>query len=312
MRKWLERGRGYLALPLLFALSLLCFQQVTARADPSPNGVSEASASPPGLPVDPLVLSAMRNVDRIQSLVDQGALPKKRLDQALRDLDDARDQATLTRALYGVSRIQDLRPEDAAAMVAAAGRRVERQSITVAERNQLVDVGVLAKSEIAPQVQELESRQSTLELARERWRLLGQLAAMAKAEIEFERAKEAALTTLRGATLKDAMFRFDGATQFHIDDDLKSIEGAYLKEFHTPLPVSAIGQTALHEAMGFDHRDRVDVALNPDQKEGIWLRALLERHGIPYIAFRDAVAGSATAPHIHIGAGSLRLRTASR
>src|ERR1700689_317199 len=195
MRKWLERGKGYPALPLLFTLSLLCFQQVTARADPGPNGVSEASANPPGLPVDPLALSAMRNVDRIQSLVDQGALPKKRLDQALRDLDDARDQATLTRALYGVSRIQDLRPGDAAEMVAAAARRVERQRITVAERNQLVDAGVLARSEVAPQVQELESRQSTLELARERWRLLEQLAAMAKAEEEFERAREAALAT---------------------------------------------------------------------------------------------------------------------
>lgn len=307
MRKWLGRGIGYRSLTLLLTISLLCFQHVTARADPGTNGVSEASASPAGLPVDPLVLSAMRNVDRIQSLVDQGALPKKRLDQALRDLDDARDQAILTRALYGVSRIQDLRPEDAAEMVDAAERRVERQRIAVAERNQLVDAGVLAKAEIAPQVQELESRQSTLELARGRRLLLEQLAAMAKAEIEFERAKEAALSTP-----KDAMFRFDGATQFHIDDDLKSIESAYQKEFHTPLPVSALGQTALHEALGFDHRDRVDVALNPDQKEGVWLRALLERHGIPYIAFRDAVAGSATAPHIHIGAGSLRLRTASR
>jgi hypothetical protein len=192
-------------------------------------------------------------------------------------------------------------------MVGAAERRVERQRITVAERKLLVDAGVLAKAEIAEPVRELETRQSTLELARDRRLLLEQLAAMAKAEEEFERLKEAAL-----ATPKDAMFRFDGATPFHIDDDLKSIESAYQKEFHVPLPVSAIGQTALHEAMGFDHHDRVDVALSPDQKEGVWLRALLERRGIPYIAFRDAVVGSATAPHIHIGTGSLRLRSASR
>lgn len=307
MRKWLESGKASRTLPLLFTLSVLCFQQVTARADSGSNGASEASGNPSYPAVDPLVLGALRNVDRIQSLVDQGALPKKRLDQALRDLDDARDQVTLARALYGVSRIQDLRPEDAAEMVAAAERRVARQRTELAERNQLVDAGVLAKTETAPQIQELESRQRTLELARERRLLLEQLAAMAKAEEEFERAKEVAL-----ATPKDAMFRYDGATRFHIDYDLKSIDGAYQQEFHAPLPVSAIGQTALHEALGFDHRDRVDVALNPDQKEGVWLRTLLERLGIPYIAFRDAVAGSATAPHIHIGAGSLRVRTASR
>lgn len=287
----------------LLALSLLCLQQVTARA----NSAWEAPGNPSQAAADPLVLLALRNIDRIQSLVDQGALPKKRLDQAMRELDDARDQVTLNRDLYGVSRLQDLRLEDAAEMVTAAERRVERQRIAVDERNQLVHAGVLAKTEIAPQVEELESRQRTLELARERRLLLEQLATMAKAEEEFERTREAAL-----ATPKDAMFRFDGATQFHIADDLDSIDSAYQKEFHAPLPVSAVGQTALHEAMGFDHRDRVDVALNPDQKEGVWLRALLERRGIPYIAFRDAVAGSATAPHIHIGSGSVRLRLASR
>jgi hypothetical protein len=303
MRKCLANGRGRRALTPLLALSLLCFQQVTARA----NSAWEAPGNPSQAAADPLVLLALRNIDRIQSLVDQGALPKKRLDQALRELDDARDQVTLNRDLYGVSRLQDLRLEDAAEMVTAAERRVERHRLAVDERNQLVQAGVLAKTEIAPQVQELESRQRTLELARERRLLLEQLAAMAKAEEEFERTREAAL-----ATPKDAMFRFDGATQFHIADDLDSIDRAYQKEFHAPLPVSAVGQTALHEAMGFDHRNRVDVALNPDQKEGVWLRALLERRGIPYIAFRGAVAGSATAAHIHIGAGSLRLRVASR
>ena len=53
--------------------------------------------------------------------------------------------------------------------------------------------------------------------------------------------------------------------------------------------------------MGFDHRDRVDVALHPDENEGIFLITLLENWGIPYIAFRSAVPGQATGAHIHIG-----------
>ena len=67
------------------------------------------------------------------------------------------------------------------------------------------------------------------------------------------------------------------------------------------MPISALGQTAVHRALGFDHRDRIDVALNPDQPEGIWLRQYLESNRIPFFAFRTSVRGKSTAPHIHIG-----------
>jgi hypothetical protein len=39
---------------------------------------------------------------------------------------------------------------------------------------------------------------------------------------------------------------------------------------------------------------------------------LLERLQTPYLAFRSAVVGAATAPHIHIGTGSTRLKLAQR
>jgi hypothetical protein len=73
------------------------------------------------------------------------------------------------------------------------------------------------------------------------------------------------------------------------------------------MPVSARGSTAVHRAMGFDHTGRIDVAVNPDAPEGVWLRKYLDTQGIPYYAFRAAIAGKATAPHIHIGPGSTRL-----
>jgi hypothetical protein len=50
--------------------------------------------------------------------------------------------------------------------------------------------------------------------------------------------------------------------------------------------------------------------LNPDQPEGVWLRTYLSSNEIPYFAFRSAVSGKATGPHIHIGPGSTRLRAA--
>ena len=73
------------------------------------------------------------------------------------------------------------------------------------------------------------------------------------------------------------------------------------------MPVSALGETAVHRAMGFDHRGRVDVALNPDQPEGVWLIEYLKQNRIPYFAFRGPVKGKATGAHIHIGPMSTRL-----
>ncbi len=105
------------------------------------------------------------------------------------------------------------------------------------------------------------------------------------------------------------MVHFEGDGQIS-PADIQRIAAAYQSEFHRPLPISANGETNAHRALGFDHRGRVDVAVNPDQKEGIWLRSYLEKNDIPYYAFRAAVPGKATGAHIHIGPGSARLRAA--
>jgi hypothetical protein len=86
------------------------------------------------------------------------------------------------------------------------------------------------------------------------------------------------------------------------------VEVAFEKHFGKPLPVSALGETAVHRALGFDHRGRVDVALHPDQPEGLWLREFLTENHIPFFAFRQAVPGRATGAHIHIGPMSTHLK----
>ena len=69
-------------------------------------------------------------------------------------------------------------------------------------------------------------------------------------------------------------------------------------------------ETDLHRALGFDHSGRVDVAVNPSDPEGIWIRRYLKSRKIPYYAFTHAMRGKATAAHIHIGPGSTRLHSA--
>ncbi|MBV9405090.1 MAG: hypothetical protein JO211_07080 [Acidobacteriaceae bacterium] len=255
---------------------------------------------------DALLERAEKEVARIQALVEQGTLPKSQLEEAKLRLADAQDDAVLARTLYGQVRVQDLTSEQAGAMIAAAQRRVDREAKIVAERRTLLDNGILAKSEFAAFQNELDSRQRILDLAKNRLQLLEELRQMALEEQRLERAAR-----MNAADLKDVMIRYDGNGTFDLKQ-LPSISSDFEKHFHHALPVSAIGETALHRSLGLDHRNRVDVALNPDQAEGLWLRQLLERLHVPYLAFRSAVTGAATAPHIHIGTGSSRLKLAQR
>ena len=88
---------------------------------------------------------------------------------------------------------------------------------------------------------------------------------------------------------------------------LSEVQRYFSSRFGHVLPVSAFGQTALHDHLGWDHRNAVDVALNPDGVEGRAMLDYLRRAGIPFLAFRSAIPGKATGPHIHIGLPSHRL-----
>jgi len=89
--------------------------------------------------------------------------------------------------------------------------------------------------------------------------------------------------------------------------ELSVIERFFVARFGRPLPISALGQSPLHDRMGLDHRHAVDVAVHPDTPEGSGLMAFLRERGIAFLAFRQALAGAASGAHIHIGALSERL-----
>ena len=89
--------------------------------------------------------------------------------------------------------------------------------------------------------------------------------------------------------------------------NLGMVQQFFSKTFGRALPTSTIGQSATHNRMGWDHRHAVDVGLHPDSSEGRALIAYLQNSGIPFIAFRGAIPGVSTGPHIHIGSPSHRL-----
>ena len=89
--------------------------------------------------------------------------------------------------------------------------------------------------------------------------------------------------------------------------DAGKVEEFFVAKFKKPLPLSAFGQSDLHTRWGWDHRNGMDIGLHPDSTEGRALIQFLRAESIPFLAFRGAVPGVATGPHIHIGNRSPRI-----
>jgi hypothetical protein len=295
MRKRSTLRTPFAALPLLSVIALLGAQ--AARGSETPLIASSELSNE-------LVDQARGDVTRVQVLVKEGSLPRASLQDAELRLADIHDQATLTVTLYSSAKLADITDGQQAQMLAAAQRRLERQAGIVNERQKLLVMGAIAKAEMSSVNAELETRQHVLDLARDRVRLIEAQRQMAQEEQNLERA-------LESGTSRKAMLKFEGSGHFR-QRDFPAIAAEFEQQFHYPLPVTARGETHLHQAFGLDHRGKIDVGLNPEEPEGIWLRRLLEDRQIPYIAFRMAVPGAATAPHVHIGTGSSRIGLAQR
>lgn len=97
-----------------------------------------------------------------------------------------------------------------------------------------------------------------------------------------------------------------GSGNWKISDAVR-VENFFLSKFGRRLPLSSFGQSDLHTRWGYDHRNGMDVGLHPDSVEGRGLIEFLRSEDIPFLAFRGAVPGVATGPHIHVGNPSRRL-----
>jgi hypothetical protein len=230
------------------------------------------------------VIEARRELERVQWLIGSGALPPAKGMEARQNLEDAIDEALLRTRPSAT----ELTEQQAADLVAAAQRLVDRVQAKLTRMQALVSQGA---APVAVQVElerEVSLRREDLERARELEALLHEIATMARAEVRPPEEKT-------------------NGTRLIQPKELDALSMAFENKFSEPLPISARGMTAVHKALGLDHTGRVDVALSPDSPEGQWLRDYLSLRGIPYFAFRTAIPGKATAPHIHIGPGSTRL-----
>ena len=131
---------------------------------------------------------------------------------------------------------------------------------------------------------------------------------IAEALVEVETEKQAAkLGPMRkGALIRTTSFiRYNGTGHWLLSQ-ASPIELFFQQTFQRPLPIAVFGQGAIHNQWRLDHHNAMDISLNPDGPEGQALISYLQSHGIPFSAFRTAIPGVATGPHIHIGMPSHR------
>jgi hypothetical protein len=249
---------------------------------------------------DSMVIRARQVLEQVTRLVAAGALPAIRLRKAQEDVQDALDSSILKKSLYST----DLLPEQAEQMIQVAQRMVFRRQRALIDMQELVSAGVISRSEAEASGVNLDRAKQELEWAQTRANLVEQVAE----SVRLEKAIASMETQAESHPewIGNVYTKYDGNGIF-TPANLKTLEIDYLNRFAKPLPISADGETAVHRSLGFDHRGRVDVAVMPDQPEGLWLMRYLESKRIPYFAFRSAVPHQATGAHIHVGPGSTRL-----
>jgi len=207
----------------------------------------------------------------------------------------------LSKAKTDVVRAADQYKTSVKALIPHYEESVKSATEAVEKRKGLFEKGLVSKRDIEDAEKALKDAQAQLDQARHQLVETDQLIAEANAE---PAKPTGPLSTGRYAS-RSAVMRYSGASGWAIAEASK-VEGFFSSKFGRQLPISAFGQSETHNRLGFDHRNSVDVALHPDSAEGKALIEYLQTNGIPFLAFRSAIAGVATGAHIHIGYPSHR------
>ena len=183
---------------------------------------------------------------------------------------------------------------------------VKRAEEKLEQSKKLLAEGLIARAQV-------EENEHALAIAKEKINDTNRQMANAEAQIagvlvETEADEEIAknLKLAKQGLIRTSSFtRFTGASGWNLGDAWK-IQRFFSDTFNKQLPIAVFGQGAIHDRWHLDHHNAMDIQLHPDGVEGQALLNFLQKNGIPYSAFRSAIPGTATGPHIHIGRPSHR------
>lgn len=184
---------------------------------------------------------------------------------------------------------------------------VTRAEENLAKSKKLYDDGLIAKAQVDENERALAAaREKVTDTRRQITEADAQVAAIL-VESEAEKTIAKNLRLARQSLVRTTAFiRYNGSGSGWSIGEAWKIQRFFSDTFKRELPVAVFGQGAIHDRWRLDHRNAMDISLHPDSAEGQALLSFLQKNGIPYLAFRSAIPGTATGPHIHIGRPSHR------
>lgn len=170
----------------------------------------------------------------------------------------------------------------------------------------LLDEGLISKVQFEENELAVKGERDKLESARRQMTEADAQIASILVESEAEKTIAKNLRLARQSLVRTTSFtRFTGDSGWNLGEAWK-VQRFFSDTFNKQLPVAVFGQGPIHDRWRLDHRNAMDISLHPDSAEGQALLNFLQKNGIPYLAFRSAIPGTATGPHIHIGRPSHR------
>jgi hypothetical protein len=185
-------------------------------------------------------------------------------------------------------------------------KSVTKAEAELTKSKELFAAGLLSRNAVeAGERQVAEAKDKVTEVKQRLAAADSQIAdTLLEAEAETQLAKSKPVP--KGAMVTTASYiRFNGGAAWALADAWK-VQRFFFDTFKKPLPIAVFGQGAIHDRWRLDHHNSMDVSLHPDGSEGQALLSFLRNNGIPFLAFRGAIPGTATGPHIHIGRPSHR------
>lgn len=192
-----------------------------------------------------------------------------------------------------------------AKLLAIYERNAIRAEEKLAQSQELYAEGLISKNQLADNETSVAAAKDKVNEAQRQ--LADAETQIADTLVEAQAEAQMAKTPLRkGSLLRTTSYtRYSGAGTWALSDAWK-VQRFFLDSFKKQLPVGVFGQGAIHDRWRLDHRNAMDVSLHPDGPAGQLLMNYLRANGIPFLAFRAAIPGTATGPHIHIGPPSNR------
>jgi hypothetical protein len=190
---------------------------------------------------------------------------------------------------------------------------VKRADDRVAKTRELYDAGLVSKRALDEDLLAAETARAKVAKVEGQLKNADVQIAETLVEAEAEEAAAGALAKAKtaarspgGLLTTTAYIRYGGTRAWSLNE-AGAVMQFFTRSYGRQLPVSSFGQSPVHDRWGYDHHNAMDVGVSPDSAEGRALMEYLRSSGIPFTAFRFAIPGTATGPHIHVGRPSHKI-----